>query len=58
MNKYVIVSWPESQMLFDQDGFKEHCSLINDYYFFNKYGPESYFVDESWLNEIKYGKFI
>lgn len=30
MNKYVIVEWPDIQVLMTEFGFNEHACLIND----------------------------
>ena len=49
-DRYVIVTWPESQGLMDKEGFEENACLINDDIFLEIYGPQSYFVNESWLN--------
>lgn len=49
-DRYVIVTWPESQGLMDKEGFEENACLINDDTFLEIYGPQSYFVNESWLN--------
>lgn len=43
MNEYVIVTWPESQELMEQEWFDE-CVLINDEYMLDKVGGSAYFV--------------
>lgn len=55
MNKYVIVEWPDIQVLMTKSGFNEHACLINnDDEWVSKYGSSSYFVEEEWLNRISY----
>lgn len=53
MSKYVVVQWPESQYLFDKEGFEDNCYLIDDLEGQEKFGSSAYFVEESWLNSIK-----
>lgn len=54
MNKYVIVEWPDIQILMTESGFNEHACLINDDEWVSKYGSSAYFVEEEWLNRISY----
>jgi hypothetical protein len=35
------------------DGFNEHACLINEESWLDQYGPQSYFVEEDWLQNIK-----
>ena len=49
-DRYVIVTWPESQELIDKEDFEKNACLINDDTFLEIYGSQSYFVNESWLN--------
>jgi len=57
MDKYIIITWPESQNLIDFEGFEENCCLINDSIiefnnsFLYRYGSSAYFVNEKWFNE-------
>ena len=46
----VIITWPESQMLFELKGFHENCSLINGDIGLKVYGSSAYVVDEEWYN--------
>ena len=46
MSKYVVVTWPESQHLFNLDGFEENSYLINDENGIDDFGSSAYFVDE------------
>lgn len=50
-NGLCIVCWPESQELFEMDGFREHSWLINDTYGLNRFGSCAYVVEEAWLTE-------
>ncbi len=46
----VVITWPESQMLFELKGFRENCSLINGDIGLKVYGSAAYLVDEEWYN--------
>lgn len=52
MSNYVVVCWPESQRLFDEEGFEENSYLINDENGIDDFGSSAYFVDEEWLNSL------
>lgn len=52
MEKYVIVTWPASQELMEQEGFRENSYLINDEKGIEDFGSSAYFVKESWLNSL------
>ena len=52
MEKYIVITWPESQELFDMEGFKDNCHLINDDKGLDKFGSSAYFVNEDWYNNI------
>lgn len=45
MEKYILVTWPESQMLMEQDWFDE-CILMNDVNHLDDVGSSAYFVPE------------
>ena len=49
--KYVMVEWPDSQMLMDQDWFDE-CLLINSGKLLDEYGSSAYMVPEEKLTEL------
>jgi hypothetical protein len=49
--KFIVVTWPESQNLMDLEGFEENCHLINDESGLDQYGSSAYFVNEDWLRE-------
>jgi hypothetical protein len=51
-NDFTVVIWPDIQNLFDEPGFFENSSLINDSPLLEEYGSSAYFVRKSWLNEI------
>jgi hypothetical protein len=44
MEKYVVVCWPESQMLMEHPDFKTRCYLINDEQGLEDFGSSAYFV--------------
>lgn len=56
--KYVLVCWPESQILMEQEWFDE-CILINEEPLLSQVGSSAYFVPENrydglQLNCLKY----
>jgi len=64
-DKYIIITWADSQGLFELDGFEENCCLINDSMeddpesFLSRYGSSAYFVNERWIKKhMKKGNFI
>ena len=52
MEEYIIIIWPESQELMEQEGFDDNTYLINDDLGLDKFGPSAYFVNESWNNDL------
>lgn len=53
MSNFVIVGWPDSQMLMGMEGFYDNCSLINSERGLEAFGGSAYLVDKEW-----YEKFI
>ena len=51
-NDYIVVTWPESQELFEIDGFREHAFLINDDKGMEIFGSSAYFVDKAWYLDL------
>ena len=51
MEKFIIITWPESQKIMDIVGFEEHCYPILDEIGEAKYGDCAYFAEESWLKK-------
>lgn len=51
---YIIISWPDSQILMEKKGFKKNCCLINDNYFLEEHGSSSYFVNKKWFDNLKF----
>ena len=49
MDEFIIITWPESQMLFDIDGFQENSLLINDGPLYDEFGDSTYMVRKSWI---------
>lgn len=43
MDEYVLVTWPESQMLMEYEWFSE-CILMNDDNHLDEFGSSAYFV--------------
>ena len=56
MEKYVLVCWPESQMLMDVEWFDE-CILMNDMEHLADIGSSAYFVPEDRYLELKSKKY-
>lgn len=50
--KYVIVCWPDSQILMQKSGFFDHCSLINSERGIDEYGSSAYLVDKEWYQDL------
>ena len=48
-----VVTWPDSQMLAEKEGFLDNCALINSIHGVEKYGSSAYRVNPKW-----YQKFI
>ena len=48
--KYILVCWPESQMLMEEVWFDE-CILMNDENHLQEIGSSAYFVPENRFNE-------
>lgn len=44
MELYVLVTWPESQQLMEQDWFDKEAILMNDESHLEEIGSQSYFV--------------
>ena len=53
---YVIVCWPDSQMLMEKEGFFDNCSLINSERGLEVYGSSAYLVDEEWYDKFEKGE--
>lgn len=51
MEKFVLVTWPESQNLMEQDWFDE-CILMNDDNHLDEIGSSAYFVPEERYEEL------
>lgn len=47
-----IITWPHSQLLMDQEGYKDNCALINSRKLYRKYGDSAYAVSEEWLESL------
>ena len=50
--KYILVCWPESQMLMEEEWFDE-CILMNDENHLQEIGSSAYFVPENRLNKLQ-----
>ena len=46
---FVVVTWPESQELFEIEGFEENSILINNTPLYEQYGDGAYLVSLKFL---------
>ena len=51
MEKFILISWPESQILMEQEWFDE-CILMNDENHLENIGSSAYFVPEERMKEL------
>lgn len=51
MQRYILIGWPESQALLEQDWFNE-CMLMNDENHLPNIGSSAYFVPEERYNSL------
>ena len=51
MSKYVLITWPESQMLMEEEWFDE-CILMNDENHLENIGSSAFFVPEERYSEF------
>lgn len=49
--EYIIVTFPESQELMDEEWFDDECILINEYPLLDQVGSSAYFVPIARLKE-------
>ena len=47
----IVVTWPESQILFDCEDYQKHCKLINGDKGLDCYGSSAYVVDKDWWDK-------
>lgn len=45
MEEKIIITWPESQILYELEGFEDNCELLLDT---EKYGSCAYEVNKQW----------
>ena len=51
MEEYILITWPESQNLMEQEWFKE-CILMNDPDHLDNLGYQAYFVPKDRFKEF------
>jgi hypothetical protein len=51
METFILVTWPESQFLMEEEWFEE-CILMNDENHYDEYGSSAYFVPASRYKEL------
>ena len=54
-NLFIVVCWPEVQVLMTNPDFNANAVLIDNNEMYDEYGNSAYLVRISWLNE-KYNK--
>jgi hypothetical protein len=52
MDKYVLVTWPESQMLMEEEWFDTECILMNDENHLEEIGSSAFFVPQERYEEF------
>lgn len=50
---FVVITWPDTQELMDEEGFEENSILINDGPLYDKYGDSAYMVNLNWLSKTQ-----
>lgn len=50
--EYILIQWPESQMLPEYPHFEEYCYLADS----EKFGPMAFFVSVVWLELYEKGE--
>lgn len=56
--EYVVVMWPESQVLEDYPGFEDNCFLITDERGLEKFGSQAYFVNIAWYRKVQFDQLV
>jgi len=46
---FLVVEWPESQMLFEHEGFEENCTLLLS----DGFGSATYMVRKEWYSKLR-----
>lgn len=46
---FIVITWPESQELFEIEGFEENSILINNTPLYEQYGDGAYLVSMKFL---------
>lgn len=52
MDEFIVVTWPDVQVLFEYDGFYDNSILINDGKLYEEYGDSAYMVRKSWIKSF------
>jgi hypothetical protein len=52
MEKYVLVTWPQSQMLMEEEWFDAECILMNDENHLEEIGSSAFFVPQERYEEF------
>lgn len=51
IDKYIVITWPDVQELFNLEGFRENSYLISDEKGIEDFGPSAYFVNYKWYRQ-------
>lgn len=49
---FTVVTFPDIQILMEEEEFEDNACLINYEPFLEEYGSSAYFVRQSWLEEL------
>jgi hypothetical protein len=52
MDEFIVITWPDVQILFDIDGFEDNSLLINDGPLYDEYGDSAYMVRVLWYKQV------
>ena len=58
MDTFVVITWPDVQILFEFKSFRENSLLINDGPLYDKYGDSAYMVNKEWFDTRRVPKEI
>jgi hypothetical protein len=58
MNKYVLITWPDSQEIMDEEWFQDECILMNDENRLDEIGSSAYFVPEERYNKLLFEREV
>ena len=51
-NNYTVITWPDVQLLFEFEGFRDNSVLITEDPLYTRFGDSAYLVDTDWLENL------